>query len=221
MAAYDLEEQEQLAQLKAFWARWGGLITWALTAALLAYAGWQGWQYWQNRQAQQAAQLLDELEQGAQAGDAARVQRALADLQAQAGRTAQARLGALVAARTLAEAGQAEPARAALRFVLERRDDDEIAAVARLRLAGLALDAGQLEEAQRLLDAPVPAAFEPWRADRLGDLRQRQGQTEAAREAWLQAWRGLDGDVGWRGIVEAKLNALGVDPGASQGGQQP
>lgn len=221
MAAYDLEEQEQLAQLKAFWARWGGLITWALTAALLAYAGWQGWQYWQNRQALQAAALLDELEQGAQAGDAARVQRALADLQAQAGRTAQARLGALVAARSLAEAERADEARAALRFVIGRRDDDEIAAVARLRLAGLALDAGQLEEAQRLLDAPVPAAFEPWRADRLGDLRQRQGQAEAAREAWLKAWRGLDGDVGWRGIVEAKLNALGVDPGASQGGQQP
>ena len=219
MAAYDLEEQEQLAQLKAFWARWGNLILWTLTLVLAGYAVWQGWQYWQNRQAVQAAALLDELEQAAQAGDVARVQRAWADLQAQAGRSAQARLGALVAARTLAEASRADEARAALRFVLQRRDDDELATVARLRLAGLALDAGQLEEAQRLLEMPVPAALEPWRADRLGDLRQRQGQPEAARQAYLAAWRGLEGDVGWRGIVEAKLNALGVDPGAQ--GAQP
>lgn len=219
MTAYDLEEQEQLAQLKAFWARWGNLILWAVAVALAAYAGWQGWNLWQNRQALQAAALLEELEQGVQAADAERVRRVWADLQAQAPRTEQARLGALLAALALAEAGQGEQAQAALRFVLDRRDDDELAAVARLRLAGLALDAGQLEEAQRLLQAPAPAALEPWRADRLGDLRQRQGQPEAAREAYLQAWRGLEPDLGWRGIVEAKLNALGVDPGTQ--GQQP
>ncbi|TSE21569.1 Tetratricopeptide repeat-like domain protein [Tepidimonas alkaliphilus] len=217
MAAYDWEEQEQLAQLKAFWSRWGQAILWTLTALLLAYAGWHGWQFWQNRQALQGAALLDELEQAVDGADTDRVQRAWADLQAQAGGTAQARLGALLAARTLAEAGRAEEARAALRFVLQRRDDDELAAVARLRLAGLALDAQQWDEAQRLLEAPVPTALQPWRDDRLGDLRQRQGQPEAAREAYLKAWRGLSADIGWRAIVEAKLNALGVDPSEKEG----
>ncbi|TSE24936.1 YfgM family protein [Tepidimonas aquatica] len=216
MAAYDLEEQEQLAQLKAFWARWGNLITWAVTLALLVYAGWQGWNYWQQRQAVQATVLLDELEQAAQGGDVERVRRVWGDLQAQAARTEQARLGALLAARVLVQGGHADDARAALVFVVQRRDDDELAAVARLRQAGLALDAGQLDEAERLLQQPLPEAWAAWRADRLGDLRQRQGQPDAAREAYLQAWRALPAEVGYRAIVEAKLNALGVDPGAQE-----
>lgn len=219
MAAYDLEEQEQLAQLKAFWARWGNFITWALALVLAAYAAWQGWQYWQLRQAQQAAALLDELEQAVRVGQVERVKQVWADLQAQAARTEQARLGALLAARVLAEAGQGESARAALQFVLQRRGDDELAALARLRLAGLAIDTGQLDEAQRLLQAPLPAALQPWRDDRLGDLRQRQGQLQAAQEAYLQAWRGMAPEVAYRSLVEAKLNALGVDPAAQ--GQQP
>ena len=47
----DLEEQEQLAQLKHFWNRWGNLITWALIAVLGAFAAWNGWNFWQQRQA--------------------------------------------------------------------------------------------------------------------------------------------------------------------------
>ena len=42
----DLEEQEQLDQLKAFWKRWGNLITWLLIAVLGAYAAWNGWNLW-------------------------------------------------------------------------------------------------------------------------------------------------------------------------------
>ena len=36
--AYDLEEQEQIASFKAFWAKYGNLITWVLILALGAFA---------------------------------------------------------------------------------------------------------------------------------------------------------------------------------------
>ncbi|WP_286865465.1 tetratricopeptide repeat protein, partial [Herbaspirillum sp. UBA812] len=48
--AYDLEEQEQLDSIKAWWAKYGNLVTWALIIALAAYAGWTGWNTWQGRQ---------------------------------------------------------------------------------------------------------------------------------------------------------------------------
>ncbi|MEY3944815.1 MAG: hypothetical protein RL697_828, partial [Pseudomonadota bacterium] len=51
----DLEEQEQLAELKHFWNTYGNLISWVLIAVLGAYAAWNGWQYWQRHQATQAA----------------------------------------------------------------------------------------------------------------------------------------------------------------------
>jgi predicted negative regulator of RcsB-dependent stress response len=40
----DLEEQEQLDELKHFWKRWGDLITWLLIVVLGGYAAWMGWQ---------------------------------------------------------------------------------------------------------------------------------------------------------------------------------
>jgi predicted negative regulator of RcsB-dependent stress response len=39
----DLQEQEQVDALKAFWQQYGNLITWGLVAALLVYAGITGW----------------------------------------------------------------------------------------------------------------------------------------------------------------------------------
>ena len=41
--AYDLEEQEQLASLKAWWKDNGTLVLVAIAAAAITFAGWQGW----------------------------------------------------------------------------------------------------------------------------------------------------------------------------------
>ena len=75
----DLEEQEQIDQLKHFWNRWGNLMTWTLIVVLGAYAAWNGWQWWQRRNATQAAVLFDSVEQAATAKD--RVDTALSRLE--------------------------------------------------------------------------------------------------------------------------------------------
>jgi predicted negative regulator of RcsB-dependent stress response len=209
---YDLEEQEQLAQIKHFWSRYGSAITWALILVLSAFAAWNGWQYWQRRTALEAAALLDELQRAAEAQDVDKVQRAWADLQDRAGRTAQAQQGGLRAAQVLLDAGQAEPAQAALRVVVQRSADDALVALARLRLAGLALDAGRFDEARELASFVVPPAFEGLRADRLGDAHLAAGAADAARTAYQQAYAALTDSPDLRRLVEAKLNALGIDP---------
>ena len=55
----DLEEQEQLAELKHFWNQWGNLITWVLIAVFGAIAAFNGWNYWQRTQAVQDAAQHD------------------------------------------------------------------------------------------------------------------------------------------------------------------
>ena len=61
----DLEEQEQLDELKHFWKRWGNLITWLLIGVLGGYAAWMGWQTWQAKQSAQSAALFDTVERAA------------------------------------------------------------------------------------------------------------------------------------------------------------
>ena len=95
----DLQEQEQLDALKAFWNQYGNLVTWLLVAALVAYGGWNGWQWYQRDQAAKAAAMADELDRAAQAGDAARAGRIAADLRERFPRTAFAAQGALEAVR--------------------------------------------------------------------------------------------------------------------------
>ena len=65
----DLEEQEQLDELKHFWKKYGNAITWLLIAVLGSYAGWNGYQYWQVHQTGKASALFDELEKSAISGD--------------------------------------------------------------------------------------------------------------------------------------------------------
>ncbi|MCA0326210.1 MAG: tetratricopeptide repeat protein [Proteobacteria bacterium] len=212
----DLEEQEQLDALKHFWKQWGNLITWVLIAVLGAYAAWNGWQYWQRRQANLAAAVYDELGRGAQAGDMARVERALADLKSQYGGTLQAGQGALLGAKMLYQKDKPAEAKAALAWVVEQGKDEGLKAVARLRLASVQTGEKAYDEALKTLSAEFPAPFAALAADRRGDVLWLQGKRAEAAAEFGKAYKGLAADAGeYRRVIGYKLNALGVDPDAA------
>ena len=210
----DLEEQEQLDQVKAFWREYGNLVTWLLVIALGAYAAWNGWNWYQRDQATKAGAMYDELDAAAQAGDADRANRVFADLKNRFPGTAFAEQGGLVAARVLFEKGQADAARAALGWVADNAAENEYRTIARLRLAGLLLDAKKDAEALKALEGADAKPFAALVDDRRGDILLAQGKKDEARAAYLRAWSAMDPKLDYRRLVEAKLNVLGVDPGA-------
>ena len=75
----DLEEQEQLDELKHFWKTYGNLISWALIVVMGGFAAWNGYGYWQRTQSAKASALYDEVERAVVVGDLTRVERSLAD----------------------------------------------------------------------------------------------------------------------------------------------
>jgi len=206
----DLEEQEQLDQIKHFWAQYGNLITWVLIAVFGSMAAWNGWNYWQRSQATKAAALYDEIERAAVASDAERMERALADMKQRFGGTTFAAQGGLLAGKTLFDAGKIDGARAALTWVAEKAPDDAYKAVARLRLAGLDLEAKAYDQGMKTLEAPVPKAFGPLVADRRGDIFMAQGKIEEAKAQYREALRDLSDRAEYRRLIEVKLAALGV-----------
>lgn len=215
----DLEEQEQLDELKHFWKQYGNLITWVLIAVFGSIAAWNGWQYWQRTQAAQASALYDEVDRAAGAGDTARVERAFSDIKDKFGRTTYAQQAGLLAAKVMAEKNNADGAKAALAWVADKAGDEGYQATARLRLAGLLADAKAYDDALKQLAGTFPKGFEPLAADRRGDIYNVQGKKAEAKAEYLKAWQGLDERAEYRRLVEIKLNALGVDPQAKKVGQ--
>jgi predicted negative regulator of RcsB-dependent stress response len=220
MAHLDLEEQEQLDQLKHFWKQYGNLISWLLIIVLASYAGWNGWQYWQGKQATQAAALYDELERVAQAGDLAKLDRVLADMQEQFGSTIAAQQAALLAAKTYMGAGKREAAQAALSRVVDKASDEGYRAIARLRLAAVLADAQSYDEALKQLAVTFPVEFVALADDRRGDIYLAQGKQKEAAAEYLKAYRALTQDQDYRRLVDVKLAALGVHV-ETQSGTKP
>ena len=208
----DLEEQEQLDQLKAFWKQYGNLITWGLIAVLAAFAAWNGWNWYQRDQGLKAGAMFEELERAAIAGDADKTGRVFGDLKQRFPGTAYAEQAGLLAARVLFEKGKADEARAALAWVADNASETEYRTVARLRLAGVMLDAKQYDEALKQLDAAKAEGFEALVADRRGDVLLAQGKKDEARAAYQAAWKAVDEKLDYRRLVDAKLTALGAAP---------
>jgi predicted negative regulator of RcsB-dependent stress response len=210
----DLEEQEKLDQLKAFWTQYGNLITWALTLALAGFAAWNGWNWWQRDQAVKAGAMFDELDKAAQAGEAAKAAGVFRDMQERYQRTAFTQQGGLLAAKVQFEKGQPDAAIAALGWVAENAVEDEYKTVARLRLAGVLADQKKYDEALKQLDGAAGKEFEALVADRRGDVLMAMDRKDEAKAAWQKAWGAMDAKVEYRRLVEAKLTAIGAAPPA-------
>lgn len=206
----DLEEQEQLEQLKAFWKRWGNAITWLLTLALLCYAGWTGWNYWQRSQAAKAGAMFSELERAAQAGDVAKGTTIFNTMKSDFGSTGYTAQAALMAAKLQLDKGKGDEARATLAWAADNAGADAYRDLARLRLSALQMDAKQFPEAAKTLDAIKSADFAPLVADRRGDLALMQGKPDEARTQFKKAYDGMDKQLDYRRLLEAKLATLGV-----------
>lgn len=206
----DLEEQEQLDQLKHFWAKYGNAISWVLIVVFGSFAAWNGWNWYQRNQGAKAAALYEEVERAALAKDLERTERSLADMRSGFARTTYAAQAGRLAGKVLFEAGQHDKARAALQGVLDTTQDDGLQAVARLRLASVELEAGRADAALQALQTPAPAAFEPLLADRRGDVLMSQGKTDEAKAQYQAAWKGLEPRSEVRRLVAIKLAALGV-----------
>lgn len=206
----DLEEQEQIDQLKHFWNAWGTLISGVLVVIFGGVAAWNGYQYWQNRQAGQAAALSDAVQVAVQGGDAARATQAFDDLKSRYGGTVQAAQAGLLAAKALVDSGKPEEAKPVLQWLAENASDDGYKAIASLRLAALLIDQKAYDQAMARLSGKFPPQFDALVADRKGDVLLLQDKKTEAITEYQKAYKGLEEGTEFRRVVEVKLGSLGV-----------
>jgi predicted negative regulator of RcsB-dependent stress response len=210
MAVYDLEEQEQIDALKAWWRQYGRLVIAAVIAFIVGVAGVQGWLYYKTQTANKASDVFAQLEEAVRVSDAKRTGDLAKQLKADYARTAYAARGALLAAKAAAEAGDAKGAEEQLRWAVDNARDEPTRALANLRLAALLLDGKNYDDALKVLSAAHPEPFAALFADARGDVYVAAGKVSEARLAYQAALDKLPKSNTYRNVVEVKRDALGA-----------
>ncbi len=209
MAAFDLEEQEQLEELKAWWKRWGNYVTYGIAALLIGVAGYQYWGHQKATQAAEASSLFDTMQQSIEAGNKKIFKEQAAVLIDKYGSTPYATRAAMLLASNNMEEKDAKSAKAQLEWVVEHTKEVSVKDLARLRLAGILLDEKQYEEAFKQLNSKHSDAFAARFDDLKGDTYLAQGKSDEARAAYSAAYAKLKETNPMRGVVEMKLDSLG------------
>jgi len=187
MATYDLEEQEQLEELKTWWRLHGTVVTGIVTALAVAVVSWQGWQWWQQSQSGQAAQLYAGIQQALMQQDAKRVRMLSGELIDKYSGTAYAGMAAMLSGKVLAETGDLKSAAAQYGWAADKSRDNGLRDLARLRQAIVLAEDKQPDEALKLLAVPPAPTFMPRYLEVRGDILATQGKTAEARTAYDEA----------------------------------
>lgn len=210
MAHLDLEEQEQLAQLKSWWDTYGNLVVMGLVLAAVVFSGWQGWRFWQDRQSTEASNLYETLGKAMQGTEPKAVRDAAGELLEKYPGTLYASMGALSSAKYYFDKADLKAAKAQLQWVIEKTSSDEFRDVARLRMANVLLDEKAYDEGLKVLEARHGDAFDAQFAALKGDLLFAKGQPADAKAAYKVALEKADKkNAGLRESVQVRLDALG------------
>ena len=212
----DLEEQEQLDQLKAFWQKYRNLITGVLTVVLFAYAAYSGYGWWRNSQALEASKLYETMISAVAKGDQEQTLRAANDLQKDFARTPYAAMSSLIAARIAADAGDSAKAIDYLRWAAKNASNDGYLALAKLRLVTQLIEQGgekDFAEADQILKETPVAGFEALWLERRGDWYLAQKKNAEAKKSYEDAWKALNQAKEFpeeaRRLLKVKLDAVG------------
>ena len=208
--AYDLEEQEQIESLKAWWKKHGNWITWVLIIVLACYAAYAYWGYYQRKQSAQASQLYYEMQGAVMSGDNERALRVAKDTQEKFGGTAYAPMVTLVAAKKAYDDNKPDIAKSQMQWVIDNAKQDGYKAIARIRLAGILLDEKAYDEGIKLLSGGFPEPFVSLAEDRKGDFLVAQNRLGDAGAAYRKALEKAPSDDPGRQLIQLKLEEIGI-----------
>lgn len=210
--AFDLEEQEKIDRLKAWWEQWGNLLSGLILAVLLAILAWYGWNWYQANQTRNALGYFEIVESSYRASDEAslsRLQEANQILQDKYKGNIYAGRGALLAARTYLEKGNYVQAETELQRILANsKNYPELVGAATLQLATVYLNQEKFDQALSLLNQEMKG-YEALFADKRGDAYFAQGDLSNATVQWSQAAEasGVSGE--FVQTMQFKLSVLG------------
>lgn len=207
--AYDLEEQEQLDEFKAWWKKNGSMVTNLLLAALIAYSAWHGYHWFQNKKAAEASGLYQALVV-TDLAKTAEIKAQSAKLMENFAGTPYAGRAAVFAAKANFAANDSKSAKSQLEWAVKNAKESAVQAIAGLQLAGILFEEKNYDEAQKVLTAINDKGYEGLKANLQGDVLLAQGKNAEAKKAYQTALENLDSQGRMHQYTQQKLESLGV-----------
>jgi predicted negative regulator of RcsB-dependent stress response len=207
--AYDLEEQDQIDAIKAFWKKYGNLLLTAVTVVLFAFAAYRGYGYLQEKKSAEAVAVYDQLRETNAKNDLAKSKELAGQLFEKYADTAYAPMAALIMSKMYFDTNDLKSAKATLQWVIDKSSDADYKNVAKVRYAGILLDEKAYDEGLKLLATDPSARYVSVFADRRGDLQLGAGKPAEAKVSYKLALEKLDANSPMRRMVQLKLDSLG------------
>lgn len=207
--AYDLEEQEQLDEFKAWWKKNGSMAINIVLAVLIGYAAWTGSQYFQNKKAVEASELYQALVV-TDINKAADIKKQSAKLMDSFSGTPYAGRAAVFAAKANYAANDDKSAKSQLEWATKNAKESAIKAIAGLQLASILFEEKKYDEAQKVLTAISDKGYAGLKANMQGDVFLAQGKQAEAKKAFQNALDNIDLQGKLHQYTQQKLESLGV-----------
>ncbi len=206
-------EREQVDAIKHWWQSNGKSIVLGLAVGLAGLAGYRYWDGMQDAQAENASVNYEQfLNLAAQGGGKEALETGEAILKAYPD-SSYARLTGLLLAKLAVDDGKLDDAKKHLQWVIDHAGSEEVAAIARARMAQLVLSGGDADAAMKLFKQ-IPAAHRGQFAELEGDILARLGKAEDAAKAYAEAQKLVADSGADTRLLELKVEALGLVPAA-------
>jgi len=207
--ALDLEEQEQVDELKAWWTQHSSKVMILITVFALSVAGWGVWKNHQAKQTSEAVVLFEVLRKELPTNNVKRIREVAGQIIEKYPRTPYAADAAMFMAKANFENGDAKSAKTQYQWVIDHAKQTQSKDLAQMRLAIVLLDEKDFTGAIKLLEAKHDSAFDPLYNDLKGDVYALQGLSKEARVAYQAAIATLEKDAPFKNYIQIKLDALG------------
>ena len=203
-----IQDEQEVANFKFFWQRWGRWIFAILVVIALAYLGYVLYQGHLRKNNEKASIVFDTFVTQATANNMPASKKALLELQQDYPDTINSTQATLMMAGSAFDDGKYDEAIKHLQWVKERQHGDLLQTIVAQRLATVYLQQNKFSEALSALDVQVDNHFKPTLLETKGDVLYAQKKTAEAITAYEQALNLLPAENVQREIIQMKILTL-------------
>ena len=207
--ALDLEEQEQVDELKALWKKYGDYITKGAIAFFVLYGLFQSWGYYQNKQSLGASELYQSITVLDEKNTKEIMQKSQSLIDEFSGTPYAGRAAILFAKASYAE-GAKDKAKEKLEWASRHAKESAAESIALIQLGQILLEEKKYDEALKKANDVDNEGYLGLSNDLKGDVLNAMGKKEDAKKAYLEALKRFGPKDPYARFTQEKLESLGV-----------